>query len=51
MFHYFEYNSEVMVYEGDWDSQYKARFELWHVTDEGETRMGEHTRLINGWQS
>lgn len=47
---YFEYNSEVTVYEGDWDSQYKARFELWHVTDEGETRMVEHTRSINGWQ-
>ena len=47
---YYEYNSEVTVYEGDWDSKYKARFELWHVTDKGETRMVERTRSINGWQ-
>jgi hypothetical protein len=48
---FFPYQSEITVYEGDWDSQYEARFELWHVADDGtRTRMAERTRMINGWE-
>jgi|GEM_PF-2641410 len=47
----FPYNSEVTVYEGDWDHQYEARFELWHRSEQGlEDKLAETTRMINGWQ-
>lgn len=47
----FPYTSEVTVYEGDWSSQYEARFELWHHAQDGqETMLAEKTRMINGWE-
>jgi hypothetical protein len=47
----FPYGSEVTVYEGDWSSTYKARFELWHRPNKGaEKKLAEKTRMINGWQ-
>ena len=48
---FFPYNSEITVYEGDWDNTYEARFELWHRSETNtEIKMAEITRLINGWQ-
>ena len=48
---FFPYNAEVTVYEGDWSTQYEARFELWHHPDQGpETKIAETTRMINGWE-
>lgn len=48
---FFPYNAEVTVYEGDWDSTYEARFELWHVPEQGEeSKIAETTRMINGWE-
>jgi hypothetical protein len=48
---YFPYDSELKVYEGDWDTQYLARFELWHHSETGEdVKHGEMTRMISGWQ-
>jgi hypothetical protein len=47
----FPYKTEVTVYEGDWDSKYDARFELWHRSKDGlERKLAETTRAINGWQ-
>lgn len=47
----FPYNAEITVYEGDWDQEYEARFELWHRDRAGhETKMIETTRIINGWE-
>ena len=47
----FPYSAEVTVYEGDWDSTYEARFELWHHSNDGiEKKLAEKTRPINGWQ-
>lgn len=48
---FFSYQSQVTVYEGDWDNQYEARFELWLQAEDGtEIKLAETTRLINGWQ-
>ena len=49
---FFRYTSEVTVYEGDWDHQYEARFELWHEPDNGDPneKLAETARLINGWE-
>ena len=48
---YFPYSSEVTVYEGNWTTQYEARFELWHIATEGtEQKLAETQRMINGWQ-
>jgi hypothetical protein len=48
---YFPYDSELKVYEGDWDTQYLARFELWHHSETGEdVKHWEMTRMISGWQ-
>jgi len=47
----FFYNAHITVYEGDWDHQYQARFELWHRSDSGaETKLIELARTICGWQ-
>lgn len=48
---YFPYQAEITIYEGDWSTEFEARFELWHKDDAGhETKMMETTRLIYGWQ-
>lgn len=48
---YFPYHAQITIYEGDWDTQYEARFELWHKDENGhETKLIETTRLVNGWQ-
>lgn len=48
---YFSYGSEITIYEGDWDTSYEARFELWHRSNQGtETQLAEMTRMINGWE-
>jgi len=48
---YFPYQSEITIYEGDWSSEYEARFELWHKDKTGhETKLIEAARLVNGWQ-
>ena len=47
---FFEYNTEFTVYEGDWSSKYMARFELWHITRQGEHKLVEKVQLINGWE-
>ena len=48
---YFPYQTQITIYEGDWNTEYKARFELWHKDDSGhETKLNEATRLVNGWQ-
>lgn len=48
----FYYNSDVTVYEGDWDHHYDARFELWfHPSDGGpERKLVEVARAICGWE-
>lgn len=47
----FPYNSVITVYEGDWDHEYEADFELWHTNSKGkEKKLLEITRIINGWQ-
>lgn len=47
----FQYESELTVYEGDWDHQYKARFEIWFKDNNGqEKKLAEQIRLINGWE-
>jgi RecB family exonuclease len=41
----------LTVYEGDWDHQYKARFEIWFKDNNGqENKLAEQIRLINGWE-
>jgi hypothetical protein len=48
---YFAYSSEVVIYEGDSDSTYQARFELWHRSGKAiEAKLAESTRTINGWE-
>lgn len=48
---YFPYNAGITVYEGDWSTKYKARFEVWHHPETGtETKLAETSRMINGWQ-
>ncbi|MEI7851868.1 MAG: hypothetical protein WCH86_08550 [Kiritimatiellales bacterium] len=48
----FFYNSEITVYEGDWEVYYPARFELWFVPDSGkpERKLIEKIFRIEGWQ-
>jgi hypothetical protein len=47
----FQYESELTVYEGDWDHQYKARFEIWFKDNNGqENKLAEQIRIINGWE-
>ena len=48
----FFYNSEIIVYEGDWGVYYPARFELWFVPDSGkpERPLVEKIFKIEGWQ-
>ena len=47
----FHYESELTVYEGDWDHPYKARFEIWFRDNTGqEKKLAEQIRLINGWE-
>jgi hypothetical protein len=45
------YDATVTIYEGDWDHQYEARFELWHRSAKGkEQRLISTTRMVNGWE-
>lgn len=47
----FQYESELTVYEGDWDHEYEARFEIWFNDKNGnEKKLAEKTRIINGWE-
>jgi hypothetical protein len=47
----FPYETELTVYEGDWDNQYLARFEIWFRDNDGnEKKISEKTREIYGWQ-
>ena len=47
----FPYETELTVYEGDWDNQYEARFEIWFRDKDGQERkLAEKTRQIFGWQ-
>ncbi|MEO1561492.1 MAG: hypothetical protein AAFS12_18385 [Cyanobacteria bacterium J06632_19] len=47
----FPYESELTVYEGDWSHKYKARFEIWFRSSEGdEIKLTEKERIINGWE-
>jgi hypothetical protein len=48
---FFPYDARITVYEGDWDHEYEARFELWHRSPTGEEqKLIEKTRTINGWE-
>ncbi len=47
----FPYESEVTVYEGDWEHHYLARFELWFEPAGGAPiKLVEATAPISGWQ-
>lgn len=47
----FPYESEIVIYEGDWSHKYKARFEIWFRSEDGnEIKLAEKERVINGWQ-
>ncbi len=48
----FFYNSEITVYEGDWETYYPALLELWFVPDCGkpERKLIEKIFKIEGWQ-
>jgi len=47
----FLYESDLTVYEGDWDHTYKARFEIWFRSEKGsEKKLAEKERMINGWE-
>ena len=47
----FPYETELKVYEGDWDNQYLARFEIWFRDNDGnERKIAEKTQQIYGWQ-
>ena len=47
----FPFESDLTVYEGDWEHQYMARFEVWFRPKEGaEVKLLEKERLINGWE-
>jgi hypothetical protein len=47
----FPYNSEVTVYEGDWEHQYEARFELWFRGATAKQRkLLEKKLMIYGWE-
>ncbi len=48
---FFPYNARITVHEGGWNSSYEARFELWHTSGNGtQTKLGEATRMISGWE-
>jgi hypothetical protein len=47
----FLYNAHVTIYEGDWDTPYSARFELWiQPVNAPEIKLLESEREIVGWQ-
>jgi hypothetical protein len=47
----FPYRAEIMIQEGNWDSQYATRWELWQQQPDGkEKKLLETTRLVNGWE-
>lgn len=48
----FFYNSQIMIYEGDWGKYYPARLELWFVPDSGnpERKLIDKIFKIEGWQ-
>jgi hypothetical protein len=47
----FQYESELTVYEGDWEHQYEARFEIWFKSNnQQEKKLAEKSRIINGWE-
>lgn len=47
----FRYGAEGVVYEGDGDSLYRARFELWFQPEQGPGRaLAAVERDIHGWQ-
>ena len=49
----FFYNSRIMINEGDWESLYPARFELWFRPDnknKPERKLLERTYSICGWE-
>jgi len=47
----FQYESQLTVYEGDWDNEYEARFEIWYKGKNGkEKKLNEKSRMINGWE-
>jgi hypothetical protein len=47
----FQYESQLSVYEGDWDHEYEARFEIWFKDKNGnERKLTEKNRMINGWE-
>ena len=47
----FFHNTQITVYEGDWEVYYPGRFELWFVPDSGrpERKLIEKTFKIEGW--
>jgi len=48
---HFAYSSQVTIYEGNWTTEYEARFELWHkIADGTEKKLAETKRMIHGWQ-
>ncbi len=48
----FYYNSHITVFEGDWEHQYDARFEIWFKPESGgpERMLISGTRSIYGWE-
>lgn len=47
----FQYESELTIYEGDWNHEYEARFEIWFKDKNGnEKKLTEKIRIINGWE-
>ena len=48
----FYYNTNITVYEGDWEHFFEARFELWFHPEDGssERKLVETTRRICGWE-
>lgn len=47
----FFHNTQITVYEGDWEVYYPGRFELWFVPDSGkpERKLIEKVFKIEGW--
>lgn len=47
----FPYETQLTVYEGDWNHEYEARFEIWFRSNDGnERKLAEKVRQINGWE-
>lgn len=44
-------NSQITIYEGDWDQHYAARFEVWFAPDSGSPprKLLERVYKIEGW--